>query len=214
MKKALIIILTLLLVFPLFSSSDITIDDEFIASLSRALEEKGYELKKNDEEKSWWQNEVETASFLYDVYFRATMLRENTFALGGGVNIGLETETFQFAVYGIGDYFMAPVGGQGGAASLEYMAETGVMFSWKFVEAWISRTYIAMDAGYFMQFAKIPQDPTKIFLANNGIMIRPKVYTLFQISKHYNMSIGFYYQIPLYPAYNDYKAFGAFLAIL
>ncbi len=213
MKKTLLIILILLLAATI-SASDITIDDAFIESLSRALADKGYEIKKTGEEKSWWQNEVETASFLYDVYFRATMLRENTFALGGGVNIGLETETFQFALYGIGDYFMAPVGGQGGAASLEYMAETGVMFSWKFVEAWISRTYIAMDAGYFMQFAKIPQDPAKIFLANNGIMIRPKVYTLLQISKHYNMSIGFYYQIPLYPAYNDYKAFGAFLAIL
>ena len=213
MKRIFLTILVLLLAFGL-SASDITVDDEFIESLSRALADKGYEIKKTQEEKSWWQNEVETASFMYDVYFRATMLRENTFALGGGVNIGLETETFQFAFYGIGDYFMAPVGGQGGAASLEYMVETGAMFSWKFVEAWISRTYIAIDAGYFMQFAKIPQDTTKIFLANNGIMIRPKVYTLLQISKHYNISIGFYYQIPLYPAYNDYKAFGAYLAIL
>lgn len=213
MKKAISIILILLLAAGLFASA-VTIDDEFIESLSRALAERGYEIKKVEEKKSWWQNEVESASFIYDVYFRATMLRENTFALGGGVNIGLETETFQFALYGLGDYFMAPIGGQGGAASLEYMVETGAMFSWKFVEAWISRTYIAIDAGYFMQFAKIPQDPTKIFLANNGIMIRPKVYTLLQIGKYYNMSIGFYYQIPLYPAYNDYKAFGAFLAIL
>ncbi len=213
MKKTVSIILILLLAAGLFASA-VTIDDEFIESLSRALAERGYEIKKVEEKKSWWQNEVESASFIYDVYFRATMLRENTFALGGGVNIGLETETFQFALYGLGDYFMAPIGGQGGAASLEYMVETGAMFSWKFVEAWISRTYIAIDAGYFMQFAKIPQDPTKIFLAYNGIMIRPKVYTLLQIGKYYNMSIGFYYQIPLYPAYNDYKAFGAFLAIL
>lgn len=212
MKRLITILLVLLLSWSLWAET-VEIDDEFLTSLASALDEHGYVLTKKDET-SWWQSEVESASFLYDLYFRATMLRGDTFALGGGLNIGLETSSFQFAVYGLGDYFMAPIGGIGGAASLEYMVETGVMFSWKLAQAWISRSYIAVDAGYFMQYAKIPQDTSRIFLANNGIMLRPKFYTLLQIGEYYNMSIGVYYQIPLYPQYNDYKGLGAFISIL
>lgn len=212
MKRILTILLILLFSLSLFAET-IEINDEFIESLTKALEEHGYVLaKKND--KTWWQSEAETASFMFDLYARATMLRENTFALGGGINVGLETSSFQFAIYGLGDYFMAPIGGSGGAASLEFMAETGAMFAWKLAEAWISRSYVAIDAGYYMQFAKIPQDPSTIFLAYNGIMFRPKFYTLLQIGKHYNMSIGLYYQIPVYPKYEDYRGVGAYISIL
>ena len=190
MKKLITILLILTLTFSLFAQ------------------------EQAEESKSWWQTTIEDATFMYDLYFRATMLREDSFALGGGINLGLETDTFQFAVYGLGDYFLDPIGGLGGAASLEYMVETGAMFAWKLAEAWISRSYVAIDFGYYMQFAKIPQDPDTLFLANNGFMIRPKFYTLLQISKHYNMSIGLYYQIPLYPQYSDYKGVGVSIAIL
>ena len=212
MKRVVVFLFVVLLSFNLFAET-IEIDDEFIESLTKALEEHGYVLtKKND--KNWWKSEAETASFIIDLFGRATMLRKDTFAVGGGLNLGLETESFQFAVYGLGDYFLSPIGGSGGAASLEYMAEGGVMFSWKLAQAWISRSYVAIDVGYFMQYAKIPQDTTRIFLANNGIMFRPKFYTLLQIGKHYNVSIGLYYQIPVYPKYEDYKGIGAYISIL
>ena len=179
----------------------------FLVSLSLFAEE-------TTEEKSWWETTIEKATFMYDLYGRATMLREDSFGLGGGVNIGLETDSFQFAVYGLCDYFMNPLGGIGGAASLEFMVESGALFAWKLAEAWISRSYVAVEFGYYMQFARIPQDPTVTFFANNGFIIRPKFYTLLQISKHYNISIGIYYQMPLYPAYSDYKGIGVCLAIL
>ncbi len=181
-----------------------------LLSLSFSL----FATETTEEPQSWWQTTIEDATFMYDLYFRATMLREDSFSLGGGINLGLETDTFQFAVYGLCDYFLDPIGGLGGAASLEYMIEPGVMFAWKLAEAWISRSYIALDVGYYMQFAKIPQDSDTLFLANNGFMLRPKFYTLLQISKHYNLSIGLYYQIPLYPQYLDYKGVGVCIAIL
>ena len=191
MKKLLTILLVLLLSFSLFA-----------------------EQAEETTEKSWWQTTIEEASFMYDLYGRATMLREDTFSVGGGVNIGLETDSFQFAVYGLCDYFLDPLGGIGGAASFELMVESGALFAWKLAEAWISRSYVAVEVGYYMQFARIPQDPSITFFANNGFMIRPKFYTLLQISKHYNISIGIYYQMPLYPAYSDYKGIGVCLAIL
>lgn len=190
MKKFITILLVLTLAFSLFADTQDT------------------------QSKSWWQSTIEDATFMHNVFLRATMVRENSFALGGGINIGLETDTFQFALYGLGDYFPDPIGGLGGAASLEYMIESGAMFAWKLAEAWISRSYIAVDFGYYMQFAIIPQDPSTLFLAKNGFMIRPKFYTLLQITKTYSMSIGLYYQIPLYPQYSDYKGVGVILAIL
>ncbi len=190
MKKIITLLLILTLAFSLFAEA------------------------QTNQSKSWWQSTIEDASFMYDLYLRATMVREKSFSVGGGINIGLETDTFQFAIYGLGDYFPDPIGGIGGAASLEYMIESGAMFAWKLAEAWISRSYVAIDFGYYMQFAKIPQDPDTLFLAKNGFMIRPKFYTLLQISKHYNISIGIYYQIPLYPQYSDYKGVGVALAIL
>lgn len=196
MKKLITLLLILTLAFSLFASTSSS------------------EPAQTSQPKSWWQTTIEDATFMYDLYFRATMLREDSFSLGGGINLGLETDSFQFAIYGLGDYFLDPIGGLGGAASLEYMIESGAMFAWKLAEAWISRSYIAIDFGYYMQFAKIPQDPDTLFLANNGFMIRPKFYTLLQISKHYNMSIGLYYQIPLYPQYSDYKGVGVSIAIL
>ncbi len=168
---------------------------------------------QSTQDKSWLKTTLEDASSIRNLYGRATMVRENSFSFGGGLNIGIETNAFQFSLYGLGDYFPKPIGGTGGAASLEFMAETGAMFAWKIIEAWITKNYIAIDFGYYMQFAKIPQDPDTLFLAKNGFMIRPKIHTLLQISKHHSISISLYYQIPLYPQYSDYKGLGISLGI-
>ena len=213
MKKAFIFIALILFTFTLCAEAT-TIDKDFLATLNDVLKESGYEVVKKEKSKGWWQTQIEEASSFNDIFFRASMVRDSSLSYGGGVNIGLESPSFQFALYTLGDYFPSPLGGQGGGATLEYMVETGVMFSWKLIEVWISRSYLALDCGYYMQYAKIPQDDSRIFLANNGLMLRPKFYTLLQIGKHYNVSIGLYYQIPVYPVYNDYKALGAFISVL
>ncbi len=166
------------------------------------------------DEPNWWDTEVEQAGVSYDLYFRSLMLRSSNFSLGGGFNIGLKTTSFKFELYGLGDYYMAPLGGSGGAASLEFSIESGVMFAWKFMEVWRTRTYIALDVGYYAQFAKIPQQPDNLFMGYNGIMFRPKVVTELRISKNYAIGIGLFYQIPLYPAYSDYQGFGVMVSIL
>ncbi|MDY4611578.1 MAG: hypothetical protein SPD11_13295 [Sphaerochaetaceae bacterium] len=166
------------------------------------------------EKKSWWQSEVEEASFSYDLYFRTQMLRNATFSLGGGLNLGLQTASFKFEFYGLGDYYLAPLGGTGGAASLEFSIETGVMLAWKFMEVWRTRTYVCLDMGWYAQFAKIPQQPDDIFMGFNGIMFRPKIMTEIRISEHYAVSIGLFYQFPLYPAYSDYRCLGAMISFI
>lgn len=210
------------------TGSEIVLSDEVIQALLAQLQRQGFQLSglstdaisptdeaDSPEQKSWWQSQVEDASFSYDLYFRTQMLRNATFSLGGGLNLGLETPSFKFEFYGLGDYYMKPIGGSGGAASLEFSIETGVMLGWKFMEVWRTRTYICLDMGWYAQFFKLPTDPdSNLYMGFNGIMFRPKIMTEIRISKHYAISIGLFYQFPLYPAYSDYRCLGAMVSIL
>ncbi len=208
-------------------SSGIVVTDEMFQAVMARLAEQGITPASlttdampsstgasQPEKKSWWQSEVEQASFSYDLYFRTQMLRNATFSLGGGLNLGLQTASFKFEVYGLGDYYLMPLGGTGGAASLEFSIETGVMLAWKFMEVWRTRTYVCLDMGWYAQFAKIPQQPDDIFMGFNGIMFRPKIMTEIRISEHYAVSIGLFYQFPLYPAYSDYRCLGAMVSFI
>ncbi len=168
-----------------------------------------------EENTSWWQREIEDVGLSYDLYLRMPVAYDtSTIGAGGGFNIGLKTKSFKFEVYALGDYFLSPHGSSGGVQSLDFMIEPGVMFAWKLLEVWKTRTYIALDVGYFMQFASLPWYPEDIFLAENGVMLRPKVVTEFVIAEHYDMSIGIFYQIPVYPNYSGYRGFGIMLAVL
>lgn len=208
-------------------ASDFVVTDEMVAAFLSQLAKQGITPvtlttdaipptagATQPEKKSWWQSQVEEASFCYDLYFRTQMLRNATFSLGGGLNFGVETASFKFEFYGLGDYYLAPLGGSGGAASLEFSIEAGVMLGWKFMEVWRTRTYLCLDMGWYAQFAKIPQQPDDTFMGFNGIMFRPKIMTEIRISKHYAVSIGLFYQFPLYPAYSDYRCLGAMVSIL
>lgn len=171
------------------------------------------EPKAPVQEEGWWNRTISAADFSYDVYFRSMKNRDADFSVGGGINLGLRTDHFKFEFYGLGDYFLKPLGGEGGAAVLEFMVEPGVMFAWKFLDVWKTNTFLCLDLGYFMQFAAIPTQPDKTFLANNGIMARVKLMTEFKIAKYYDISLGLFYQLPLYPVYDEYKGLGAMISI-
>lgn len=168
-----------------------------------------------EEELEWWEVPPEKPEITYDLFARATMVRGNTPAIGGGFDIGLRTNSFKFEIYALGDYYMNPLGGNGGAATLEFSVEPGITFAWKLMQVWRTRTYIELDVGYYMQFAQIPQNPgAGIFMAHNGLMLRPKVVTEFQIARHYKMAIGLYYQFPIMPAYDEYRGLGVMFSVL
>ena len=163
----------------------------------------------------WWEVPPEKPTLTYDLFARASMVRGSSPVVGGGLDIGIQTNSFKFLVYGLGDYYLNPLGGVGGAASLEFSVETGITFAWKFMQVWRTRTYIELDVGYFMQFAQIPQNTAAgIFMAHNGVMLRPKVVTDFQIARHYKMSLGIYYQVPILPSYDEYQGLGIMVSIL
>lgn len=183
--------------------------------ISQLLAEKeGREGEKPEEEKKWWEKDIEKPMFSYDLFARAFMNQDTNFGLGGGLSMGVQTDSFRFELYGLADYFMKPIGGSGGAASLELMVEAGTTFAWKFMEAWRTRTYVELDFGYYAQLVQIPQQPGETFLAYNGIMMRPKIVTHLQILKHWDLSMGLFYQVPLYPVYEPYNGLGIIFGIL
>ncbi len=208
MKRLSLLLITFLFCFTLFAEET---DQKILVPVSTHKEEV---VSEPVEEKGWWDAEVEEAEIAYDLYFRTVMVRGSNFTLGGGLTLGLQTASFKFELYGLMDYFLKPLGGDGGASSMEFMVEPGMSIAWKMLQVWKTRTFLGIDVGYYMQMASLPRDPKHLYLGMNGLMLRPKITTQFKFAKHYDMSLGFFYQIPLYPGYSEYKGFGVIVGIL
>ena len=162
----------------------------------------------------WWNALWEGVYPTYDLYIRSVLMG-GSLNFGGGFSVGAETPDFRFEGYLQGDYFMSPLGTEGTAAAMEIDLELGVSLGWKFLKFWNFDTYIACDIGYYMQLTSIYQNPAAgVFMGHNGIVLRPKYVTEFQIAKHYSMSIGIYYQVAILPDYSDYNGFGIMVSIL
>ena len=176
------------------------------------VKESQYASEGNPE--GWWNALWTDAHFSYDLFAKSTLLRgENV--IGGGLSLGVETDKFRFEGYGQADYFMKPFGGNGGIAGLELCTEIGVNAAWKFLEFWSFDIWAGCDIGYFTQLVKgLPYPPyDELVMGYSGLMIRPKLLTELKIAKYYGLTLGFYYQIPVYPAYSDYKGLGIMLSI-
>lgn len=163
----------------------------------------------------WWEAPLPPASFSYDLFLRANLVRGDDVSVGGGISLGLQTPNFKFEAYCLADWYLNPLGGSGGAATLEVSVEPGASFYWQFLQVWRTRHYLGIDIGYYMQLTSIYQNPAAgVFMGHNGIVLRPKYVTEFQIAKHYSMSIGIYYQVAILPDYSDYNGFGIMVSIL
>ncbi len=191
MKRFILILLAFLMVCPVFAADD-----------DRGLDPTG-----------WWNALWDDSQFCYDLYARSALLR-NSLSIGGGLSLGVETAQFRFDFYTQGDYFMTPVGVSGTVAALETDVEVGVSLGWKFLKFWAFNTYLSCDIGYYAQLIIPQRYSSDLMLVNNGLMLRPKLMTELKIAKYYGITIGVYYQFPLFPGYKDYNGFGILLSIL
>lgn len=184
MRKFLIILLIVFIpLFPVFSD--------------------GEEISLNPE--SWWSELWTDAHFSYDVFVRSTLLRGD-YNVGGGLSLGVTTDRFRFESYFQGDYFFTPMGNTY-ISPLEFDLETGLTLGWKFLEVGNFDVYIAGDIGYFMQFTSY-HETSGIFMNENGFMARAKLVTELPIVRYYSISLGVYYQTPIFPHYQDYSGLG------
>lgn len=161
----------------------------------------------------WWNALWEGVYPTYDLYIRSVLMG-GSLNFGGGFSVGAETPDFRFEGYLQGDYFMSPLGTEGTAAAMEIDLELGVSLGWKFLKFWNFDTYIACDIGYYMQFVETHYQPGRQTIGFNGIMLRPKLMTELNIGKWYGISVGVFYQFPLYPSYGRYQGVGIMVSIL
>ena len=162
----------------------------------------------------WWNDLWKGAHFSYDIYAKSTMMRGENVP-GGGISMGVETDRFRFESYGQADYFMKPLGGEGGVASMELSAELGMNGAWKFLEFWAFDVWAAVDVGYYAQILKGLPYPTanEYTLGFSGLMVRPKLMIELKIAKYYGLTLGVYYQTPVYAPYKDYSGLGILFSI-
>ena len=170
------------------------------------------ELSEKLDPQGWWADFWDESFISYDLYMRSVLMG-NSLNAGGGLSIGVETDNFVFLVYGQGDYFFTPLGNTY-AASSEFGLEAGITLGWKFLKFWHFDTYIGCDLGYYAQFVKTHYQPEGYTLGFNGIMLRPKLMTELNIGKYYGISVGVFYQFPLYPSYSRYQGVGIMVSIL
>ena len=195
MKRLLIVSFLFLACFSIYAADDVSHDDE--------LNPQG-----------WWADFWDGAFVSYDLYGRSVLLGMSDLNFGGGLSIGVETENFIFQAYGQGDYFLFPLASTGTAAALEFDLEAGITLGWKFIKFWHFDVFIACDIGYFAQFVKTHYQPEGYTLGFNGIMLRPKLMTELNIGRYYGISVGVFYQFPLYPSYSRYQGIGLMVSIL
>ena len=161
----------------------------------------------------WWGALWEGAMPTYDLYVRSVLMGDSL-NFGGGFSLGVETDNFRFEGYLQGDYFMSPLGTEGSAAAMEMDFEAGISLGWKMLKFWHFDTYVGCDLGYFMQLVETHYQPGKQTIGFNGIMLRPKLVTELNIGKWYGISVGVFYQFPLFPAYSRYQGVGIMVSIL
>ena len=162
----------------------------------------------------WWEAPLPPASFSYDLFLRANLVRGDDVSVGGGISLGLQTPNFKFEAYCLADWYLNPLGGSGGAATLEVSVEPGASFYWQFLQVWRTRHYLGIDIGYYMQLVQTHYQPNGMTIGFNGIMLRPKLMTELNIGKWYGISVGVFYQFPLYPYYDRYQGVGILVSIL
>lgn len=181
----------------------------FICSNAFSSQESSTEL----DPEGWWAALWEGVYPTYDLYGRSVLL-DDSLNFGGGFSIGAETDLFRFEAYAQGDYFMSPLGSSGNLALMEFDVEGGISLGWKFLKFWNFDVYVACDIGYFAQFVQTPYQSETYTLGFNGIMLRPKLMTELNIGKWYGISVGVFYQFPLYPNYDRYQGVGIMVSIL
>ena len=180
------------------------------AGAKEPVRESQYAAGGNPE--GWWNALWSNAQFSYDLFAKSTLLRGENVP-GGGLSMGVETDKFRFEGYGQLDYFLKPFAGTG-IATMELNTELGVSAAWKFLEFWSFDIWAGCDIGYYTQLVDgLPYAPDQLVMGYSGLILRPKLLTELKIAKYYGLTLGFYYQMPVYPAYSDYSGLGIMFSI-
>ena len=135
--------------------------------------------------------------------------------LGGALDIGVQVDTVNIATYLRYNHIYKPLGSSTGRLYIaEEMLEEGLSFKVRIYERGRFNVKIGINTGWYQQFLMLNSNPGIYNLVHNGIMVRPECSIGWRAAGWWTVELGFFYQSPLYPAYEEYGGWGIFLRVL
>lgn len=146
----------------------------------------------------------------YSLFGRAGFVRGTDYTAGAGLSGGVEIGRTRLEAYVLGDYFFSPMGGNAFAGVKEFTVEPGVSVGMNMFNLGPVRGFLALDLGFFMQFGEVWQDPDAgMMMGHIGLMGRLKL----MLELKY-FGLGVYYQLPVFPTFEDYRGLGIIISVL
>lgn len=135
-------------------------------------------------------------------------------ALGGTWDIGIGVDTVTISLYARFLHFFRPMGSDTGNLYIgEEMSEVGLSFKVRAYELGRFNVNLGINTGWYQQWLMHYASNNTYNMVNNGVMLRPEASIGWNWLGRWNMELGFFYQTPLYPAYEGYQAWGVFVKI-
>ena len=149
----------------------------------------------------------------FDGMAHVTLLRGTDFVPGGTLAFGYRNGVTLYSLYTRFDYFFSPLGSETGRfATLEFSWENGLSFEYVITSQDWQEVKLAVDFGYYLQYIERSDEPSVFYLSHNGLMIRPTISVKANLLL-FRIELGLYYQIGVYPRYEDYDGFGLYIKL-
>lgn len=151
--------------------------------------------------------------FFFDMFAHVTLLRDRDFVPGATLSFGYRNGMSLYSLYGRFDYFLKPLGSETGRlATMEFNAEVGASFRYVVASQDWQELKIGVDLGYYTQWLEWSGNSSVFFLNYNGLMIRPTISVKANLLL-FRIELGLYYQMGVYPRYEDYDGFGLYIKL-
>ncbi|NLZ68696.1 MAG: hypothetical protein GX903_06800, partial [Spirochaetales bacterium] len=148
-----------------------------------------------------------------DFFLHTSLIRGNDFMVGGSLAFGYRGGNTLGSIYARADYPLKPLGETSGSYVIrELKGEAGVNFSFVVQAAGKRETKIFLDLGYYAQYLEYARDSRKMYMINNGIILRPGLNTKIDLYL-FRLELGIYYQAAIYPRYAGYDGVGVYMKL-
>lgn len=186
MKKIFIVILVVFSLFPLFAQENS--DSYFLPD-----------------------PEVNFSSHLYG----ETVMLYGYPTIGGGWDMGLQVDTVNISMFLRYDHIFRPLGSSTGKLFIaEEKFEEGLSFKVKIYELGRFNVNLGINTSWYQQYLMLSSNPGVYNLVHNGVMLRPECSIGWRAIGWWTLELGFFYQTPIYPLYEDYKGWGMFIKVV
>ena len=153
-------------------------------------------------------------SFSSHIYGESVMLFGYP-TLGGAWDNGITIDSVTIAAYIRYSHLFRPLGSTTGKLVIaEELGEGGLSFKVRFYENGRFNMNLGINTGWYQQWVMLNSTPGSYHLIHNGLIIRPECSIGWRLIGKWNVELGFFYQSPLYPTYDDYQGWGIFIKAL